>query len=87
MQTGAYLLNMGRGGIVNEADLVSALDDGCLAGAAVDVFTEEPLSSDHPYLQVTNKERLLLTPHIGWASAEARMELVAGIIANIKLGW
>lgn len=85
MKKSAYLLNMGRGGIVNEADLVRALDEERIAGAAVDVFTQEPLPADHPYLSVKRKNRLLLTPHVGWASVEARMTLVAGIAKNIRV--
>lgn len=84
MKPSSYLLNMGRGGIVNESDLAQAIDENWIAGAAVDVFTEEPLPADHPYLRVTQKHKLLLTPHIGWASVEARMALVDGVITNIK---
>lgn len=83
MKKSAYLLNMGRGGIVNEADLARGIDENLIAGAAVDVFSKEPISQDHPYLQVKNRHRLLLTPHIGWASMEARMTLIKGIAANI----
>lgn len=84
MKSSAYLLNMGRGGIVNEGDLAKAIDEGLIAGAAVDVFSQEPLPANHPYLSVQHKNRLLLTPHIGWASVEARMTLVDGIAANIS---
>lgn len=84
MKSSAYLINVARGGIVNEADLVRALDEGQIAGAASDVFTSEPIPTDHPYLSVKEPHRLLLTPHIGWASVEARMELLAGVRENIK---
>ena len=84
MKRSAVLVNMGRGGIVVEADLVRALDEGLIAGAATDVFTKEPLPAGHPYLQMQHPERLLLTPHIGWASREARICLVEKIAANIK---
>ncbi|PHI19183.1 hydroxyacid dehydrogenase [Lewinellaceae bacterium SD302] len=84
MKKSAYLLNMGRGGIVNEADLARAIDEEMIAGAAVDVFTREPLPEDHPYLRVHRRNRLLLTPHVGWASVEARMTLVAGVAKNIR---
>ncbi|MEM6397852.1 MAG: D-2-hydroxyacid dehydrogenase [Bacteroidota bacterium] len=87
MRSTAYLLNLGRGGIVNEADLARAIDAGEIAGAAIDVYEREPIPEDHPYLQVKNRNRLLLTPHIGWASVEARMRLVEGIIENIEAGW
>ncbi len=84
MKPSAYLINVARGGIVNEADLVRALDEGQLAGAASDVFSSEPIPTDHPYLSVKEPHRLLLTPHIGWASVEARMELLEGVRENIK---
>lgn len=83
MKTSAYLINVARGGIVNEPDLVRALDEGLIAGAASDVFTQEPIPEDHPFLKVKEPHRLLLTPHMGWASVEARMELLAGVRENI----
>ena len=83
MKPSAVIVNMGRGGIVVEADLVRALDEGLIAGAAADVFTKEPLPEAHPYRKVRHPERLLLTPHIGWASREARECLVAKIAENI----
>ena len=84
MKPTAYIVNMGRGGIVVEADLVRALDEGLVAGAATDVFTKEPLPAEHPYLHMQHPERLLLTPHIGWASREARECLVRKIAENIS---
>ena len=84
MKRSAVIVNMGRGGIIVEADLARALDEGLIAGAATDVFTKEPLPADHPYLQMQHPERLLLTPHIGWASREARICLVEKIATNIK---
>ncbi|WP_254861785.1 phosphoglycerate dehydrogenase [Halovivax gelatinilyticus] len=70
---GGYLINVGRGGIVDEAALAAAVDDGTLAGAALDVFAEEPLSADSPLLDV---EDIVLTPHLG-ASTEAAQTNVA----------
>ncbi len=87
MKSSAYLVNMARGGIVAETALVRALDEGLLAGAAIDVFTQEPLPADHPYLTIQHPQRLLLTPHVGWASVEARTTLVEGVVANITEGW
>ncbi len=87
MPESAYLVNMARGGIVVEADLARAIDEGVISGAAVDVFTQEPLPADHPYLKVKNKHRLLLTPHVGWASVEARTKLLEGVRDNIREGW
>ena len=87
MKSSAYLINMARGGIVNEPALVEALDREAIAGAAMDVFTAEPLPADHPYLSVRNREKLLLTPHVAWASVEARTALVEGILRNIAEGY
>ena len=84
MKPSAFIVNMGRGGIVVEADLARALDEGLIAGAATDVFTKEPLPAGHPYLKMQHPERLLLTPHIGWASREARICLVGKIAENIR---
>lgn len=84
MKPGALLLNTGRGGIVNEEDLVTALNSEAIAGAAVDVFTAEPLPESHPYLSVNNPEKLLLTPHVTWASVEARRRAVGQIMSHIK---
>jgi glycerate dehydrogenase len=80
----ALLINTGRGGIVNEADLARAIDERLIGGAGVDVFVQEPLPADHPYLKVKNKDRLLLTPHLAWASTEARTRLLAGVCENIQ---
>lgn len=84
MKKSAYLVNVGRGGIVNEGDLVKALNDGVLAGAAIDVFTAEPLPEDHPYIKdVKDPAKLILSPHIAWTSREARKLLIEKIAENI----
>ena len=84
MKPEGYIVNMGRGGIINEKDLAESLDNGVIAGAAVDVFSKEPLPAGHPYLGMEHPERLILSPHIGWASREARVCLIGKIAANIK---
>lgn len=83
MKPSALLINVARGGIVNEPALVRALNDGVIAGAASDVFTTEPIPEGHPFLAVEDRSRLLLTPHMGWASVEARATLLAGVRENI----
>jgi D-3-phosphoglycerate dehydrogenase len=70
---GGYVVNCARGGIVDEAALAEAVDDGIVAGAALDVFAEEPLPADSPLLDV---EDVIVTPHLG-ASTEAAQENVA----------
>lgn len=84
MKSTAILLNMGRGGIVDEKALAEAVDAGIIAGAGLDVFVQEPLPEDNPLLKVTHPERLILTPHVAWASHEARNRLVEMIASNIR---
>ncbi len=84
MKPTAYLLNMGRGGIVDEAALARILDEDGLAGAALDVLSTEPIAADSPLLNVRNKDKLYITPHIAWASIEARRRLISRTAENIK---
>jgi lactate dehydrogenase-like 2-hydroxyacid dehydrogenase len=84
MKKNAILINMGRGGIVNEVDLSKALDDGLIAGAALDVFEKEPVGADNPLLKIKDREKLLVTPHIAWASMEARDLLMEKVCNNIE---
>ncbi len=79
----AILLNMGRGGIINEIDLAKELNRRVLY-AGLDVSTKEPIEADHPLLHLTHPDRLLFTPHIAWASIEARQKLLEGVVENIK---
>lgn len=83
MKKTAILINAGRGGIVNEADLARALDEGLIAGAGIDVFEREPIDIENPLLKIKNKHRLALTPHITWASTEARTLLIEKVADNI----
>ena len=83
MKKQSVLLNTGRGGIINEKELVKALNNNLILGAAVDVFEKEPLGKTHPFFKTKNKEKLLLTPHIAWSSVEARKQLLNGIYHNI----
>lgn len=83
MKKSAILLNVGRGGIVNEAHLARALDDELIAGAGIDVFEQEPIDPKNPLLTVRNPDKLVLTPHVAWASVEARTRLIELISRNI----
>lgn len=84
MKEDAILLNLGRGGIVNETDLAFELDRRTLY-AGLDVLEQEPLTLNNRLNGVKHKERLLITPHIAWASIEARKKLLEGIVENIKI--
>ena len=68
MKPTAYLVNAARGGLVDEEALLAAVQEGQIAGAALDVLAEEPVAADHPFLL---EERILLTPHAGWYSEES----------------
>ena len=83
VKEGALLLNLGRGSIVNEADLADELNRRELY-AGLDVLTPEPIAENNPLMHIKHKERLLITPHIAWASIEARQKLLAGIVENIE---
>ena len=83
MKEGALLMNFGRGGIVDENAVARAIDGRNLRFAS-DVLETEPMRADHPLLNIKNKENLILTPHVAWASFEARQRLVAMIAENIK---
>lgn len=87
MKPTAYVVNMGRGAIIVEADLADAVDNGVIAGAGIDVFVNEPIPEDHPYLTMKHKDRMRLAPHVAWASVEARQRLVAMMADNVRKGW
>jgi len=71
MQSKALLINMARGGVVNENDLVEAIQQNWIAGAASDVATTEPISDDNPLLKIIDKPNFMLTPHVAWTSDDA----------------
>lgn len=87
MKPSAYIVNMGRGGIVVEEALVKAVDEGVIAGAALDVFSVEPLPEDSCYLKARHPERFRFAPHVAWASEEARARLLGMVAENIAKGW
>lgn len=80
MKPTAYLLNLARGGLVNEGDLASALRNGTIAGAGLDVVAHEPMLADNPLLTAPN---CIITPHIAWASLAARRRLMDVVISNV----
>ena len=87
MKPTAYVVNAGRGAIIVEADLAAAVDSGTIAGAGIDVFVQEPIPEDHPYLKMQHPERMRLTPHVAWASVEARTRLVSMMADNVRKGY
>ena len=83
MKSSAILINVARGGIVNEADLAVALNNGTIRGAALDVFSSEPLR-ESPLYSVKDRYRLLASPHNAWSSVEAITRLIECIAQNIE---
>jgi glycerate dehydrogenase len=79
----AVVLNLGRGGIIDEEALARIIDEKNIS-FGLDVLEKEPIREDHPLLRVKNQENLYITPHIAWASVEARDKLIAGVVENIK---
>ena len=83
IKDGAILLNLGRGGIINEADLAKIIDEKEIY-CGIDVVSVEPILDSNPLLSVKNNEQLLLLPHIGWSSVEARNRLIEMVAQNIE---
>jgi glycerate dehydrogenase len=85
MKQKPLLINTGRGGLVDENDLVTALDEGLISGAGFDVTTSEPPPLDNPLMQIASRPNVILTPHTAWASDEAQQTLADQLIENIEL--
>lgn len=84
MKKTAIFLNLGRGPIVVEQDLCDALESGTIAAAGLDVLCKEPMSASNPLLKIKDSKKLIITPHIAWASVEARNRLMQIIVGQIK---
>ena len=84
MKKSAVLINVGRGPIVNEEDLVEALENGEIAAAGLDVISAEPMREENPLMKIKDSGKLVVTPHIAWASTEARQRLVREVYLNIE---
>ena len=84
MKNTAILVNTSRGGLVDEAALVDALEQGQIAGAGFDVLTKEPPEADNPLLKVLERTNFILTPHTAWASNEAQAEVWRQVIHHLE---
>lgn len=84
MKKTCIFLNLGRGQIVNEQDLYDALTADKIKAAGLDVLCQEPMTPDNPLLQIKDSRKLYITPHIAWASVEARTKLMNIILGQIK---
>ncbi len=83
MKKDAILLNLGRGPIVNEKALAQALKENIIGGAGLDVLTAEPMAADNPLYEIQDSRKLIITPHIAWATVEARQRVVEEVHKNI----
>ena len=84
MKRNALIVNVARGGIVNEQAIADALDQGLIAGAAFDVYPTEPMPLTSPLLKVKNADNLLLSPHNDWSAVESIADLVECVATNIR---
>jgi glycerate dehydrogenase len=84
MKRRPLLINTARGGLVDEADLAQALDEGLVAGAGFDVASEEPPAADGPLMRIAGRPNVIVTPHVAWASTQAQQALADQLIDNIE---
>lgn len=84
MKPSCILINAGRGPIVSESDLAAALESNTIAAAGLDVLSEEPMNATNPLRRITDSRKLYITPHIAWASVEARIRLMNIVLNQIK---
>ena len=84
MKPSAVFLNLGRGPIVDEAALTEALNTGMIAAAGLDVLEQEPITADNPLGKIKDSTKLIITPHMSWASTESRFRLVEETAKNIE---
>lgn len=84
MKRRPLIINTARGGLVNEADLVAALDEGLVSGAGFDVVTDEPPTPDNPLMKAASRHNVILTPHVAWASTEAQQALADQLMGNVE---
>jgi glycerate dehydrogenase len=84
MKRRPLLINASRGGLVHEADLVRALDEGLISGIGFDCLTSEPPAADHPFWPILERPNVIVTPHVAWASAQAMQTLWDQVIANLE---
>lgn len=83
MKNTAILLNLGRGPIINEIALAKALKEDLIGGAGLDVLTVEPMTASNPLIEIQDSTKLIITPHIAWATIEARQRVTEEVYKNI----
>ncbi|MBP3817961.1 MAG: hydroxyacid dehydrogenase, partial [Butyrivibrio sp.] len=86
MKKNAILINVARGAVVSEQDLYDALTEGKIAAAGLDVLNPEPMAKDSPLLKIQDSGKLFVTPHMAWASTEARKRCLEEVKENV-VAW
>ena len=84
MKTSAILINVARGPVVNDEALYIALTENMIAGAGLDVTGTEPMQESNPLSKIMDSNKLIITPHLAWASIEARKRVVEETYKNIQ---
>ena len=84
MKPTAILINVARGPVVDNTALYEALENGTIAGAGLDVLEKEPIAKDNPLGKIKDSSKLIITPHLAWASVEARERCVNEVFLNLK---
>lgn len=84
MKKTAILINVARGPVINENDLYTALTEGLIGGAGLDVLSKEPMEKTNPLAQIKDSDKLIITPHMAWASVEARTRCMEEVYKNIE---
>lgn len=84
MKKSAILINVARGAVIVDEDLAEALETGEIAAAGLDVFAKEPLPAENPLNRIKDSRKILITPHMAWASVESRQRCLDEVYLNIK---
>lgn len=83
MKKTAIIINVARGTVVDEAELVKAIKEEKIGGLGIDVYSTEPMMQDSPYTEITDRNNVIFTPHMAWAAYEARVRCMEEIVKNI----
>lgn len=83
MKKTAIVINVARGAVVDETELVKAIQEEKIGGLGIDVYSTEPMTQDSPYTQITDRNNVIFTPHMAWAAYESRVRCMEEIVKNI----
>ena len=84
MKETAIVINVARGGVVDELSLTDAIINKKIGGLGVDVYSKEPMAEDNPYQKIKDYPNVILTPHMAWGAYEARVRCMEEIAENIQ---